>query len=265
MTEYILPEALGGRRAGLVIAHPGHELQVHGWMELARPIVCVLTDGSGHTRQSRLDSTTRLLTQTGAKPGAIYGRFADVEIYAAILEKDSDFFIRLAEELAEVLVRDDIQYVVGDPTEGYNPTHDICRSVIDAAVEIAQKTTRKRIENFDFMIVGEPKRYLDQVPDGQVSVHLDEDAMHRKLAAANSYTELSSYVRSLIDEFGTAVLQIESLRSVNSSGSASLFKKPPYYERYGEKQVAAGVYGRVIRYNEHVLPISAALMDYAHR
>ena len=31
----------------LVIGHPGHELLVHGWLEVARPIVFVFTDGSG--------------------------------------------------------------------------------------------------------------------------------------------------------------------------------------------------------------------------
>src|SRR5438034_752023 len=31
-------------RAALFIAHPGHELLVHGWLELVRPFVFVLTD-----------------------------------------------------------------------------------------------------------------------------------------------------------------------------------------------------------------------------
>src|SRR5437868_1619892 len=29
-------------RAALVIAHPGHELLVHGWLELARPVIFIL-------------------------------------------------------------------------------------------------------------------------------------------------------------------------------------------------------------------------------
>src|SRR5690348_480507 len=77
---YSLPSALRNRRAALVVAHPGHELRVHGWMELAHPIVSVLTDGSGHTGQSRLSSTTSLLAQSGARPGSMYGRFRDVEV-----------------------------------------------------------------------------------------------------------------------------------------------------------------------------------------
>ena len=39
---------IADHRAALVVAHPGHELRVHGWLEVARPVVCVSTDGSGH-------------------------------------------------------------------------------------------------------------------------------------------------------------------------------------------------------------------------
>src|SRR5438876_6336532 len=70
-----------GRRAALVIAHPGHELRVHAWVELAQPLAFVLTDGSGHTGQSRLASTSRLLDQTGASSGGIYGRLTDRALY----------------------------------------------------------------------------------------------------------------------------------------------------------------------------------------
>ena len=108
-------------RAALVIAHPGHELLVHGWLELARPVIFILTDGSGRTNQSRLESTTKVLNQTGAKPGSIYGRFTDRAAYAAILDREFDLFIRLASELAEALIAKRIDYVAGDAAEGYTP------------------------------------------------------------------------------------------------------------------------------------------------
>ena len=41
--------------AALVIAHPGHELRIHHWLERARPVTFVLTDGSGHTDHSRIE------------------------------------------------------------------------------------------------------------------------------------------------------------------------------------------------------------------
>src|SRR6476646_5399321 len=111
------------RRAALVVAHPGHELRVHRWVELARPVVYVLTDGSGHTGRSRLAATSELLARAGARPGPLYGRLADRELYRALLAGDLELFAGLAEELAESLLREEIGIVAGDAVEGFNPGH----------------------------------------------------------------------------------------------------------------------------------------------
>src|SRR5262249_46819579 len=92
-------------RSALVIAHPGHELRVHGWLESARPEVFVLTDGSGHAGQSRLASTSRLLDCAGAWPGPIYGRVTDRTLYTALLDGRLNLFTGLAVELSEALVQ----------------------------------------------------------------------------------------------------------------------------------------------------------------
>src|SRR5687767_773396 len=88
------------QRAMLVIAHPGHELRVHGWLETARPRVWVLTDGSGRTQQSRIDSTTRVLESTGAVRGSVYGQMSDADVYNAVLSHDHRRFIDLVDQLA---------------------------------------------------------------------------------------------------------------------------------------------------------------------
>jgi hypothetical protein len=83
---YTLP-GLPGERAALIVAHPGHEVVLHGWLERARPSVFALTDGSGQLGRSRLDSTSAVLARAGAATGSIYGRFSDSEIYEAVLEE----------------------------------------------------------------------------------------------------------------------------------------------------------------------------------
>src|SRR4030095_641561 len=40
--RFQLMQSLPDTRAALVSAHPGHELRVHGWLEIARPLVFVL-------------------------------------------------------------------------------------------------------------------------------------------------------------------------------------------------------------------------------
>src|SRR5258708_7753143 len=122
-------------RSALVIAHPGHELLVYNWLSMANPWVYVLTDGSGHSHKSRLHRTTSILNSLGAQRGSIYGRLTDAEAYSAILAGEVGVFISMAGELAEALVRNRIEYIAGDAIEGFNPVHDVCRLVINAAVK----------------------------------------------------------------------------------------------------------------------------------
>lgn len=75
-----------GQKAALVIGHPGHELRVHHWLEKARPLVLVLTDGSGHLSAGRLDRTAAVLAGADASPAAnFFGKTSDRELYRAIL------------------------------------------------------------------------------------------------------------------------------------------------------------------------------------
>src|SRR6266576_5060861 len=106
--------SLDSGRDFLFVAHPGHELCVHGWVEKVRPNVFVLTDGSGRSGRARIHSTTRILTNAGATAGSIYARLTDAQIYRAIVDNDYHLFLALTEEFAEALVRQEAQSVAGD-------------------------------------------------------------------------------------------------------------------------------------------------------
>ena len=172
-------------RAALVVAHPSHELRVHGWLEKSRPYVCILTDGRGRSGESRLQNTSDLLARAGATAGAIYGRLSDLEVYEAILNGDAELFAQLVEELAQAFVKEQIEYVVGDAAEGYSVTHDICRVMIDAAIELAESQNSQRIANLDFLLVGDAE---DLPKEGAFTLHLDDDAFARKINAALAYS-----------------------------------------------------------------------------
>jgi len=250
-------------RAALIIAHPGHELRVHGWMESARPSVMVLSDGSGRSGRSRLDSTTRILARAGARPGKIYGRFTDAEIYAALINYDFALFIDLVEELSETLVREQVSYVVGDAVEGYNPTHDVCRYVINAAVILAERACRIPAANFDFLVVGHPETCPEDLRTQAVWLRLSDEALMRKLAAAHAYTEIAGDVDSALAEMGIEAFRGVCLRPVARGPiSSGLTEQRPFYERYGEEQVAAGHYERVLRYSEHIAPLIETLNSH---
>jgi hypothetical protein len=257
--EYALPAFLQNQPAALIVAHPGHELLVHGWLSLARSALYVLTDGSGHSGRSRLQATTSLLNAIGASPGCIYGRFTDAQFYRALLNQDVALFTSLASELAEDLARRRIAYVVGDTIEGYNPTHDICRLLINAAVEMAQRAGGQQLDNYGFAVVTR----ADATRPQSIRLRLDDRAFSDKLAAARAYAEWVADVDDTLKDAGAESFRDEYLHAINDQEDRdAAVAEPPFYEQYGEKLVAAGYYQEVLRYRQHILPIKAALREY---
>lgn len=246
-------------RTALVIGHPGHELRVFHWLEVMRPAVFVFTDGSGRTGRSRLPSTTRILDQVGASSGLFYGPLTDAATYTAILDQNLDLFSGLTRTLAGYLIEEGVSCVVGDALEGYNPTHDVSRLVIGAAVEIAHRATGRTVKNFEFLLTGKPDRGGTWEDDRAIRLELDDDAFARKMAAARSYTELESEVKEAIALNRLDAFRVECLRRVPNRPPVFPADYKPYYEQYGEQQVLSGHYYRVIRYREHLMPLGEAL------
>lgn len=257
-----LPVSRGGS-AVLVIAHPGHELRVHGWLERTRPRVLVLTDGSGHTGSSRLDSTARILAGAKATPGLIFGALTDRQAYDALLSGDVGLFTDLARRISEELVSPEVETVLSDAAEGYNPIHDLCSFVVDAAATLAGRRRSSPPGVYDFPLAGPPTpEGFDAARDG-LSIRLSDEEFGRKLAATKSYARLDGDVAAAFENYGEDAFRIESLRRLDSS------RRPPkpepfFYETYGERQVAAGHYARVLRYREHVRPVEEALWKQFH-
>ena len=175
-------------RAALVVAHPSHELRVHGWLKETKPYVCVLTDGGGRNSDVRLPQTSQVLERACARQGTIYGRLTDLDVYAAILNHDADLFAGMAEELARIFAAERIDYVVGDAAEGYSVAHDICRIMIGIAIELAQQVHGHEIKNFDFNLVGPPDECPAELRDQALWYNLDDDAFAQKVKAALDYT-----------------------------------------------------------------------------
>src|SRR2546423_7197003 len=138
--------------AHLLIAHPGHELLLHGWICRNKPVVHVLTDGAAHSANTRLDSTRELLRDAGARSGAIFGRLTDREAYAMILERNTALLLSLVADLSAELKREQPAMIVTDAAEGYNPVHDLCRLIAGAAVALACAPTKQ----YEYAVVNHP-------------------------------------------------------------------------------------------------------------
>ncbi len=247
-------------RVALVISHPAHELLIHGWMAATRPRVHVLTDGSGRAGRPRLHHTTRVLAEAGATPGEIYGRLPDRALYDAVLQGDVGTFTDLARELAATLLRDGIDSVVGDSLEHNILAHDLCHMVLRAAVELANRERQRPILTFDFVLMNSRETCVQGRCRATWRRELDSPAFERKRAATAGYAPILSEVDDLVARHGLHAFRLECLHP--SVPSAALLERPPgkpVYESHGEALVAAGVYERLVRYEEHVRPLAEAL------
>lgn len=250
----------------LVVGHPGHELRVFGWVKHVRPVVHVLTDGSGSDGEPRIASTMSLLDGVGASHGSVFGRMSDREIYQLILARDHARFVALAEELAAEFVRDGVDMVAGDAIEGFNPSHDVCRYVINAAVRLASAETGNPIACYAFPLDSPPDAVPDSTNGGAMRVNLDDATLDLKLQAAHAYVELRSEVESALQRFGTEPFRTECLWPVDLSDPYGWdTERTPFYETYGAKRVASGAYAHVVTFREHVKPLADALWDRGAR
>jgi len=246
-----------------VFAHPGHELRVHHWIESKRPVVHVLTDGSGSQGRSRIPSTARVLAAAGARTGGCFGRFTDRELYGLLLERRFDVFRAAALALADELVRDGVEVVAGDAIEGFNPGHDATRILLNAAVRLLRAGGRV-VANLEFDVEAAPGSCGDG-DEAPFRLHLGDEAFSRKIAAASGYDEMGAEVARLLGQHGEWQFRCECLRPAGPSLAAlASLPRPVSYEAHGERRVAAGIYDRVVRLEEHLLPLARDLDALAH-
>ncbi len=265
----------------LFVAHPGHEVLLHGWLEKARPLIMILTDGSGRSDQPRIGGAGDYVDSLGLTRGPIFGRYSDLDIYQRILEQDFEFFNGLANEVTEILLDCDAEFVVADSAEGYNCNHDVCRLLINSAIARAETISQRPLENYEYPVVG--GIYTSFADQGEAEkIHLDQSTFERKLAAVEKhYPTLFVEVRDAISRKNNPshLENVNTGRRVTSQCDPDLdffrteYLRPftrdrdyldlvgirPYYERCGEERAAQGFYAKVIRSLEHMIPIARSL------
>lgn len=259
-------------RSLLVIGHPGHELRVYGWVGQVRPIVCILTDGSGSDGAPRLDKTLGILHELGAEVGPLCGEFSDRRIYEKILRHEYDLFDILCERLVRLIIAQDIDLVVSDAIEGYNPVHDLCEALVRTAIDIARnandadKTRNGKpcaIRHYTIPLMNDPRPATGSMEAAHHTIELTPLRFKQKLEAMRSYAAsaggiLQEEVADAFHNFGEQAFAREYLFAAAAPGQEPerrFSRQKPFYETYGEQKVAAGRYQSVIRFGEHVLPI----------
>ncbi len=228
-------------RAGLLIAHPGHELRAYGWLKHVRPLVSVLTDGSGSRRQSRLPETRRLLEGVGALAGPLFGVATDRQLYDHLRDCRWDWFAGLVDRLADSWAAHGIRYVVCDAADGYNSGHDVCRLVAACAARVCGARL------FELPLTERPDECSPALAPRSIWVRLDPLELAEKLATARAYAALAAELQTALETFGSASFRVECLRATEAAlDLTDVLPVDPWYERYGAQQVQAGHYSRVI-------------------
>jgi hypothetical protein len=212
--------------------------------------VCVLTDAGG-----RIARTRELLRSLQLSEGPIFGRFADRNLYEAILNGDATLLASLATEVADLLVARRASAIVADAAEGYNPVHDLCAVIAGAARDLARRAGAE-VTQYEYAVVDGPDSLRGETVD------LTDDELAAKIRTARDIAPALGDVDELLARFGERAFRRETLQRVDD-WTIDRFTAPPRYERFGKARVAAGRYTTVIRHREHMVPLRHALREWA--
>ena len=248
----------------LILGHPAHVLRVYRFIELVRPVIYILTDGSGSSGESRAGHVTKLLSGCGARSSGVMCRFTDGEMYRVVCEGDTGLLRVLVDEIVDDLGENDINVIAGDAIEGFNPIHDLCRYLTNAIATIHARRAGRSVHNYDFLLDGPPDIGSDESVDGSIRIRLTDDEFERKMASIREYPGIETDVKRAMELCGEAAFRNESLRPVtNVKTYCGWDTDLPYYESYGAEMVEKGVYSELITYHDHLLPLAQYLTGLA--
>jgi hypothetical protein len=233
----------------LIIAHPGHELRLFAWMERERPLVFILSDGSGGAQSSRLDHSVSGIRAVGATLIEGSGQRSDREWYAAILAGDISAFTHVADAIIAAALTTQAPLVVSDAVDGYNPLHDLCQAIAGAVIaRIARHSKAPK-----FLVSPATPHAMGT---RSIAWKLEDEAVRRKRLAISANTPLAEESARLLAEVPDALYTEQLL--------VPTFDWPenwtPEWEAFGRKRVQQRRFAVPITYRDHVLPIAKALL-----
>jgi len=248
--------------SALVVAHPGHELRLYGWVRRERPRLSILTTGSRSGRSDlRLQASRSLAQSTGSKIGPLFGAIVDRDFYDLVLAGEENVFHEWTTTLREQFCTDHTRLVVVDGWQMYNVAHDLVHVMARVAAFEASQRLGSSIECLEYSVV--PDALTTQVGVGPaiLDLKLEDAVFEQKAAAASDYPDIEVDLDEVIRYEGVNALRHEVLR--NPPPVESLLRPTavvPFYERFGEERVSVGLYREVLRW-QHMRPLVKALLD----
>lgn len=125
----------GSNRTAMVFAHGTHELFSAGMVQLYQPDILYLTCGSD-SEDDWTEPQARTSLQSLEFEGTVtFLQVTEQEIHQRMLARDVGWFTELRNRVGTWLSRHRPEVVFTDAFEWYNPVHDLCPLLVDAAIE----------------------------------------------------------------------------------------------------------------------------------
>jgi ABC-type dipeptide/oligopeptide/nickel transport system ATPase component len=245
----------------LFVGHPGHELLAHKFLMKYEPVTVFLTDGSGNSNNPRIEQSIHLLESKNLTVKRPFKPLSDREIYDLLLAKKFEPFIKIKENLKSLINEENVEMIVGDAIEGFNPTHDVCRYITNCIVSESNK--KRELRNYDFF-QDNVKLNIDH-PRGvdDIVLELDKKDLELKLDTCNNYPQIKYEVDKFSQVFGNEFFTTEYFRSVTDTSIIKTWDTEiPFYESFGRKRIAEGVYKKLITFEDHVKPLAEFLFQH---
>jgi hypothetical protein len=244
-----------GPKTLMVFSHPNHELPVLGLVRKLKPMIIFLTDGGG---EDRMDQSRRGLK--GNLENAIFLGIPEKDFYAALLRKDTKFFIDVSSEIA-VRCGSAPDRAFCDAVEFYNPVHDVSLPVTILA--LWKLGVGKTLPLFEVPLIYqktmgpdtyEVQRAAPSHRGGELRWKLPENDRWEKVEAwMKTYTILSSTMAPVGPRPEvTAAIESFYVRGLpfREPGNGQVLR----YERRGALLKELGSIDKVITRASHVLP-----------
>lgn len=236
----------------LLIAQPGHELKILGWLKTYLPDVIILTQGEGSIRSARLDQSTLLIHELGLRIRTdCLSPLPDQEVYRSILNQEGGLLLKhWFKVLYDFIKAEHITALVADSAEGCNPIPDLCRVL---ANQLTKQLCQEghEILNLEFPLLEHPQHAKHNNPP-KIEIHLSPEQLKDKIDLARHYgigdQRLTEKIEMQFTRFGEEAFKIESLYPAEMTdyekNKTSNLK--PHFETIGEQRKKEGLYSEII-------------------
>lgn len=261
----------------LSIAHPGHELRLHGFLDEINPWLFILADEGETSHMDRMQhylgfifKDTGILKKNRDAFYIIERKEKDIasinkstyvrdeEIQNELIQGSTAWFEFYINKMANTFIKNKIDHVVMDASEEMDAVHEINRIMTELAVKLVKKRTGTEIILYEFNVL---KPFDDNISDDCIRIELNPEQQHDKLKHIIGYhedifNELSQNLSidlSIVKNYIGVPGGYEEIKKLLLSVNPDFFKfeyiRPIQYSVHGED------------YNKLILPISKKLEE----